>query len=901
VGRGLAPRSRAQRRCTTRTGRKGPTSIIIDEAASTRMKPPVTNDPIEFSLAFVAALRKRTDLSQPPSLRTALAIPRFLSARLFRKGSLTARDFVEAAVYITPFEDQGAAFDVAREIVFPREKLPLDDAASDKPEDDDLDAVVVKNADPPAGAANDNGPSLLDDLAGMDLGDLGSLDLAALDKALDAQTSAAVEMKSLDLLSEMAASNDDEDKSTAALVNLFGGPAELEAEGVRDREAVDDLLLDRLKGRAGALTPEEAFHAGVAGFDEELLGEDVDDTPGGEVTLPWEKAGLLAHKGKDAIAELLDGALNEGDAHELGRMLAFLAPHKKRLGKSHGAFQKRALASARHLSDWAEMLDGLGAFVQPPKDLLASSAQENLPRALAAAEELEKAFNKTLKPTVFEEWASAVTESPGLEFLLDCSVPCAKWDAMLDEAFQLEVREDLDEAAQLATTEARAERVRAALPKGRRLRDTKSPKGAALAGELSTLALVAIQDRSRFLPLMDALVDAKLMPSDNARVVAAGLALGIDEAEIWARLSAPLEQLRYLIEARVQDVQRHIDIVGKVDFVPEEMLKELVFRCLDEQYGPPFLLGIATLLAIALGPVSEMVPRELVEKALGYKGIGGGENLLVQWFEHRTTLHTDLRNRIKEIAKAALIDAAFAWVHKGTGSAEQGLVPQSRARPFRAGDEVDDLDLEATLDALVASGKSLDQMGDDDLFVTDKSSGRAGFGVLIDISGSMSGKDLAVCAIAVVMLLGKLKPEEIAIALFESNTHVVKRFHEKRDLDEVADTLLELNATGGTRVDQALRFIADEFDSETEHERRLLFLLSDFCFFEEERELMPLAQRIRDMDVGYLGASHGSVCQAPCNFLLRHLGGHSVKLSSMQKLPEVLLQALTVVGEGKLR
>ncbi len=853
---------------------------------------PVTNDPIEFSLAFVAALRKRTDLSQPPSLRTALAIPRFLSARLFRKGSLTARDFVEAAVYITPFEDQGAAFDVAREIVFPREKMPLGDEAA-KPVDEALDAVVVKQPDPSAGAANDNGPSLLDDLAGMDLGDLGSLDLAALDKALDAQTAAAVEMKSLDLLSEMAASNDDEDKSTAALVNLFGGPAELEAEGVRDREAVDALLEDRLKARAGALTPEEAFHAGHAGFDEDLAGD---------VTLPWERAGLLASKGKDAIAELLEGALDDGDAHELGRMLAFLAPHKKKLGRAHGAFQKRALASARHLSDWAEMLDGLGAFVQPPKDLLASSAQENLPRALAAADELEKAFGKTLKPTVFEEWASAVTESPGLEFLLDCCVPCAKWDAMLDDAFNLEVREDLDEAAALGTTEARAERVRAALPKGKRLRDTKSPKGAALAGELATLALVAIQDRTRFLPLMDALVDAKLMPSDNARVVAAGLALGIDEAEIWARLSAPLEQLRYLIEARVQDVQRHIDIVGKVDFIPDEMLKELVFRCLDEQYGPPFLLGIATLLALALGPVSEMVPAPLVEKALGYKGIGGGgENLLVQWFEHRTSLHQDLRNRVKEIAKAALIDAAFAWVHKGTGSAETGLVPQSRARPFRAGDEVDDLDLEATLDGLIAAGKSLDQLNDDDLFVTDKSSGRAGFGVLIDISGSMSGKDLAVCAIAVVMLLGKLKPEEIAIALFESNTHVVKRFHEKRDLDEVADTLLELQATGGTRVDQALRFIADEFDSEREHERRLLFLLSDFCFFEEEKELVPLAQRIRDMDVGYLGASHGSVCQGPCNVLLRHLGGHSVKLSSMQKLPEILLQALTVVGEGKLR
>lgn len=851
-----------------------------------------TTDPIAFALAFVGELRKRTDLSQVPSIRTAVAIPRFLTARLFRKGSLTARDFVEAAVYITPYEDQGPAFEVARSLLFPKDHAQ-EPAPAKEDEEEDEDAVVV--ATKSSAPANDDGPSILDDLAGLDLGDLGSLDLAALDKALDAKTAAAVEMKALDVLSELAASNDDADNSVASLVNIFGGPSELESEGARDKAAVIELVIDRLKGRAGALTPEEAFHAGKA-----ELGDDVIE----ELRLPWEKAGVLAgdKNAREELSRLLEGALDEGSSHELGRMLAFLAPHKKALGKSHANFQKKALSSARHLSDWAEMLDGLGAFVAPPKDLLASSARENLPRALAAAGALEKAFAKPMRPTVFEAWAEALTDPPGLEFLIDCCVPCAKWDELVTEAFTLEVVEDLESVVHLGADE-RAERVRAALPKGKRLRETKTPKGALLAGELSTLALVTIAERARFLPLMDALVDAKLMPSDNARVVAAGLALGIDEAEIWARLSAPLEQLRYLIEARVTDVQRHADLVSKIDFIPDEMLKELVERCLSDV--PQNLLGLATLLAIALGPVAAMVPAAVVEKALCHKGIGGGENLLVQWFEHRTSLNTDLRQRIKEIAKAALIDAAFAWVHKGTGSADKGLVPQSRSRPFRAGDEVDDLDLEATLDALISSGKSLDQLNDDDLFVADSSAGRAGFGVLIDISGSMSGKDLAVCAIAVVMLLGKLKPEEVAIALFESNTHVIKRFAERKDLDEVADQLLELQATGGTRVDAALKFIADEFDSEREHERRLLFLLSDFCFFEDEKDLVPLAHRIRDMDVGYLGASHGSVCNGPCDMFVRLFGegrgGHTVKLSSLAKLPEVLLQALTVVGEGKLK
>src|ERR1043165_4304161 len=100
------------------------------------------DDPIEFSLAFVAALRKRTDLSQAPSLRTAVAIPKFLSARLFRKGSLTARDYVEAAVYLSPYEDQSAAFETARELLFPKQTPKEDEAAApDADADDDADAV----------------------------------------------------------------------------------------------------------------------------------------------------------------------------------------------------------------------------------------------------------------------------------------------------------------------------------------------------------------------------------------------------------------------------------------------------------------------------------------------------------------------------------------------------------------------------------------------------------------------------------------------------------------------------------------------------------------------------------------------------------------------------------------
>ena len=48
-----------------------------------------THTPVTFAIAFVARLPRMAGLSHVPSLRTTLAVPRFLSARYFRQQALT--------------------------------------------------------------------------------------------------------------------------------------------------------------------------------------------------------------------------------------------------------------------------------------------------------------------------------------------------------------------------------------------------------------------------------------------------------------------------------------------------------------------------------------------------------------------------------------------------------------------------------------------------------------------------------------------------------------------------------------------------------------------------------------------------------------------------------------------
>jgi Mg-chelatase subunit ChlD len=426
------------------------------------------------------------------------------------------------------------------------------------------------------------------------------------------------------------------------------------------------------------------------------------------------------------------------------------------------------------------------------------------------------------------------------------------------------------------------------------LRDTHTKVGKALAGEAVGDVLALCFERDAFLPLLDAFIEVDILPTDANKVLTAARFLGISDDEVLGRLNRPIDQLRGLIQGGIDDAAaRYRRLVDKIDDIDPELLKELVQRAFETNN----LEAMAALLGIALGDAAGLVPESFASQAFGYKGIGGGTNLLKQWFNDRARLSPELRDKIKAIAKDALVDLGMQWAAQGGGDQQRGMIPQNEVRPFTASDDLDRLDLDSTVESLIASGKTLDQLSAEDLWVYTAASGRAVMGVLIDISGSMSGKELAVCSIAVVMLLARLASEEVAIALFESDTHVVKRFDEDRSLDDVADQLLELEATGGTRVDAALTWLAEEFERSQVADFRVLFLLSDFCFFEPAAELQVHCARLAANGVRFLGAAHGYV-QASTSELMRDaLGGEVVRLKSLDELPTLLRDALQRLGD----
>jgi Mg-chelatase subunit ChlD len=836
--------------------------------------------PVAFALAFVEKLRKEKSLSQIPSLRTAIAIPRLLSARYFRKHGLTPRDYVEVATMLTPPEDQRAAVRVARELVFPETKAPAPPAVTLEVAPGDADAQVDPVVLPAQAAQPAAGPSILEDLANLSM-DLSALsDLSSLDALLDQKTAQLDNMPAFELFDTLAASPDLAERSLAELVGAMGGPAELEAAGATTVEDARRNVAARLEAMVGDLSPEQATNACRAGYGDLLERE---------VEVPWETAVVLAAKGEiERLDALLAELLARGSCRELGRTARYLDECGDWINGKRQAFRESGLARARDLSEHAEFTDGFGSFVDPRSDLLTRSATESLGRALAAARWLEGRFGHALglQEDLLGRWADAQPEPPSLDVLVDVAVPCERWDTLAEGALD----------AYLGTAEL-------AEPQGiaRRLHGVGTDRARALAARLATELLVRIGPEDggpyRFLASLDQLVEAGVIPDDLLRLVGRAAELGIPKEEVYERLGRPVQQLQHLCAENQTGPERYIRLVAKIDGLPDDMMAELCGHAV--RFGN--LESMAALLAIDLGEAAAHAPADFASQAFGHKGIGGGENLLKQWFDHRERIHGPLRDQIKAIARAALLDLAFEWMGRGGGSTATGLVPQHRARPYRAGDDLDLLDLESTVDAIIGAGKTLDQIGDDDLFVHETAKGKAAFVVLIDISGSMSGRELAVCAIAVVMLLGKLRADEVAIALFESDTHVVKPFADERDLDEVADALLDLSARGGTCVDRALEWAADELETVPESDVRVLFLLSDYCFFEGEAELRRRAERLSGLGAKLVAASHGAVQKTTLALLISAIGGYGVSLKSMDALPRVLGDVMVQIGDGSLR
>jgi hypothetical protein len=228
-------------------------------------------------------------------------------------------------------------------------------------------------------------------------------------------------------------------------------------------------------------------------------------------------------------------------------------------------------------------------------------------------------------------------------------------------------------------------------------------------------------------------------------------------------------------------------------------------------------------------------------------GVGGGDEQIMEWW---AKFHGDAeyRRRLMKKAERIILNSGSKSDYTFSTREEAGPLEGDMLRRFSPGDDPESIDYEETIEELVGQGRDLSQVRYDDFILRERRRQRKAAVILQDVSGSMDLglKPSLLCA---AILLCALRNHEIALALFEGNQYIIKRFFDKKPWEEVFDAILsaKLRAQGGTVGGKTLRWCKEELKKiDGRYWERECVIFSDFGFFDRGR-VMAEIKEISDM------------------------------------------------------
>jgi Mg-chelatase subunit ChlD len=195
-----------------------------------------------------------------------------------------------------------------------------------------------------------------------------------------------------------------------------------------------------------------------------------------------------------------------------------------------------------------------------------------------------------------------------------------------------------------------------------------------------------------------------------------------------------------------------------------------------------------------------------------------------------------LRALAKQLASRLFFDLARAPRVDTAGIGRITAIPY---RPDRG-----DIDLDRSLDGVVAAVSERRLVDPDDLIVQAWARPSTAWCLLVDRSGSMHGGSLATAALAAAAIATRADGEYAALS-FARDVVASKAMWETRRADDVVDRMLALRGHGTTDVARALRAAADQFRWAAAS-RRVTVLLSD-CRSTEPGDALAAAQSLDEL------------------------------------------------------
>ena len=176
-----------------------------------------------------------------------------------------------------------------------------------------------------------------------------------------------------------------------------------------------------------------------------------------------------------------------------------------------------------------------------------------------------------------------------------------------------------------------------------------------------------------------------------------------------------------------------------------------------------------------------------------------------------------LRELARQLAGRIVLDLARTGAPRARG------VGKLRPRPAALADG--DVDVDASLDALVQAMASNSTPDLDDVVVSEWAKPDTALSLVIDKSGSMGGERLAAAGLAAAAVAWRA-PDDHSVLAFADRAIIIKSQDVMRDAAAVVDDVFSLRGHGRTDLDLALRQAKAQLDR-SRAKRRIVVLLSD--------------------------------------------------------------------------
>ena len=819
-------------------------------------------NPCEFAVEFIRKMRNHPEIIQIPSSRQVLSIPNLIVSRYYRKGSITPNDFIDISA-VTSFPDnQNLAKEIAFQILFPNYKKNIMHSFFYDEEVDNFKDELT----------NSGIKSELDQLQDL-------IDEIETTKSIDTNMIQLLEQFMEDLNKKR---NEEPFKSA---LHFFTDDSELYKQQITSLDVLIEEAKKRFTQKINSLDPKD-LKAGSS----LNLNKVVQETS----KRSWEKITSKALD-KQNINEDLNELLKSGNLEEIIQTIKYL-------DKSNAISKDKLKDLKKELQNQITNLDQLFSAVKNfgetpdfnPDEIINNSLQNSsFQHNYNLANSLDQFFGTNLRASLFNKFEQQIKDSKmnlSLESLTKTAFANKSWNSLFNQALQNAINEASNQNKKFEAFKSLTHQLQQLANSCSNIHC--SQKMSQNIPNLTSLTLESSETPNQLKNVTEFLRKIG-MNMDTKDIQRVGKKLGMPEDEIYELLEPNYHLLKKLVENKKGNFQRLSNLMNQIqDQLNSERIKELTAIALASNNRDALgALGNFNL-SDALKSAQQIGGQEGENKMVSCLSAGSGENLLKQWFIHRNDLPETIKQKVKELAKKMLIELGIYYSRARLGSSTTGPVPINIVRPYSIGDDFENIDLEETINNLLEKGKKLDHIQYDDFYVFETAKGLRTACFELDVSGSMTGDKLTYMAISMTMLCYGLRKDELGIAFFESDTHVLKELDEKIDLERIADELLSITARGGTKIQSAIEWANKQFKEHSNSREKLNVLFTD-AEVSDIKEAIEEFRKMRSLNVDFiLVCPETSYNLKEAKKMVKAAGGQLLTIKSWNEFPKLISDIL---------